>query len=77
MNNATRLKELSVCEKELDEQELLHVKVVESELELKHLRLCDIKLVYNLSSDVSKHIKLVPVFSDVSKHIKLVHCCVQ
>lgn len=70
LSDAVRLKELSIREKELDnDRELLRLRAIENELELKKLELLakqedvDLSLPTHIGSfDVSKQIKLVPPF---------------
>lgn len=75
LKDTIRLKELSIKEKELDnEREELRLKASQNELELRRLEVKAIEenmdLGYSASFDISKHIKLVPPFveKDVDKY---------
>lgn len=75
MKDSIRLKELSIRERELDnEREELSLRVSENELEMKRLDLKarqeNIDLIHTGSFDVSKNIRLVPPFieKDVVKY---------
>ena len=75
MREAVRLKELSVREKELDnEREAIWLKVAENQLQLRELefkaRTDNLDLATTGSFDASRHIRLVPPFveKDVERY---------
>ena len=75
MREAVRLKELSVREKELDnEREVIRLKVAENQLQLRELeikaRTDNLDLATTGSFDASRHIRLVPPFveKDVERY---------
>lgn len=78
LKESIRLKELSIREKELDEREELRFKASMNELELIQLEVRAIEenmdFAHFVSFDVSKHIRLVPLFveKEVEKYFEKV-----